>query len=131
MSQSHPRGFTVVETLVAASVVLVGLLAIAGMFPTASFNVDQGGRMSRAVALAQGALEAVKNSPFPPASGTCSGTTAPDGSSTVPAGYTCSQTVNVPVNPSAPNRLATVTVAVGWTARLRGGTVSLATRLSE
>lgn len=129
MSQSHPRGLTIIETLVTATVVLAGLLAIASMFPTASFNVDQGGRMSRAVALAQGTLEAVKNSSFPPAPGTCSGTTAPDGSSTVPAGYTCGQTVTT--TGASPNQLATVTVNVTWTARLRSGTVSLVTQLSE
>jgi Tfp pilus assembly protein PilV len=123
MRHSPPRGLTVIETLVAASVVLVALVAVASMFPTASFNVTEGGRMSRAAALAQGALEAAKNTPFASlASGACSG-------ATVPTGYTCAQTVTL--SGASPNRVAAVTVSVTWRSAQRSGTVSLATRLSE
>jgi len=115
------QGFTVVEVLIAAAVLLVGLLAVASMIPTGSTNVDQAGRMSSAVAVAQQSIEWVKNSAFPPTAGNCSGT--------VPASYTCS--VGVTNTGSSPNRLATVTVTVTWVNSQRSGNVSLVTRIAE
>jgi prepilin-type N-terminal cleavage/methylation domain-containing protein len=115
------RGFTLVEVLMAAIILLVAILAIATMFPTGRGNVDDAGKRSRAVALAQENLEIVKNSAFPPVTGGCPAPT--------PSGHTCS--MNVSLSGTSPNRLATVTVTVDWKGAPRSGNVSLVTRMAE
>ncbi len=115
------RAFTVVEVLIAAAILLVALLAVAGTLPTSSTNVDEGGRISTAVALAQQTLEVVKNSAFPPAAGSCPGP--------VPTSFTCSLAVNL--SGATPSRLATVTVTATWRNSQRSGTVTLVTALAE
>jgi prepilin-type N-terminal cleavage/methylation domain-containing protein len=117
----NDRGFTLVELLVAATILLVAVLAIATMFPTGRGNVDDAGKRSRAIALARENLEVVKNSAFPPVTGGCLAPT--------PSGYTCN--MNVSLGGTSPNRLATVTVTVGWKGAPRSGNVSLATRIAE
>ncbi len=114
------KGFTVVEVLIAAAILLVALLAVAGTLPTSSTNVDEGGRISNAVALAQQTLEAIKNSSFPPTSSSCSVYNA-----NVPATYTCN------VNVATLDALATITVTTTWTNSQRSGNVSLVTRIAE
>ena len=114
-------GFTLIEVLVAAVILLVAIIAIATMFPTGRGNVDDAGKRSRALALAQENLEIVKNSAFPPVGGSCPAPT--------PSGYTCS--MNVSLSGTSPNRLATVTVTVGWKGAPRSGNVSLVTRIAE
>ncbi len=123
----NTHAFTVVEVLVAAAILLVALLAVAGTLPTSSTNVDEGGRISKAVALAQQTLEAVKNSAFPPTSGSCSVYNA-----NVPATYTCNVDVSV-TGPTGPisNRLATITVTVNWSNSQRSGNVRLVSALAE
>lgn len=59
-----PRGFTLVELLVAATILLVALLGIAAVLPTADLSLHQAGQISKAVALAQEMIEMVKNDPF-------------------------------------------------------------------
>ena len=117
----NTRAFTVVEVLIAAAILLVALLAVAGTLPTGSTNVDEGGRISNAVALAQQTLEVVKNSAFPPAAGSCPGP--------VPTSFTCSLAVSL--SGATPNRLATITVTTTWRNSPRSGTVRLATALAE
>lgn len=57
-------GFTLVELLVAASILVVALLGIAAVLPTADMSLHQAGQISKAVALAQEMIEMVKNDPF-------------------------------------------------------------------
>jgi type II secretory pathway pseudopilin PulG len=58
------RGFTVLEVIVAASILVVALLGIASVLPVADMTLHQSGQISKAVALAQEMLEMVKNDPF-------------------------------------------------------------------
>ena len=57
-------GFTLVEVLVAATILVVALLGIATVLPTADLSLHQAGQISKAVALAQEMIEMVKNDPF-------------------------------------------------------------------
>ncbi len=59
------KGLTLVELLIAASVLAVGLLGVAGTFPSAYQNVKYGGRITRATALAQEMVELLRNDSFP------------------------------------------------------------------
>ncbi len=60
----RPTGFSSVEVLVAAAILLVALLGLAAVLPTADLNLHQAGQTSKAVSLAQEMLEMVKNDPF-------------------------------------------------------------------
>jgi prepilin-type N-terminal cleavage/methylation domain-containing protein len=59
-----PRGFTLVELLVASSILVVALLGIASVLPTADVTLHQAGQISKAVSLAQQMIETIKNDPF-------------------------------------------------------------------
>ncbi|MBI2001551.1 MAG: prepilin-type N-terminal cleavage/methylation domain-containing protein [candidate division NC10 bacterium] len=58
------EGFTLVELLVAATILVVALLGIAAVLPTADMSLHQAGQISKAVALTQEMIEMVKNDPF-------------------------------------------------------------------
>jgi type II secretory pathway pseudopilin PulG len=58
------KGFTFVEVLVAASILVVALLGIAAVLPTADMSLHQSGQISKAVSLAQEMIEMIKNDPF-------------------------------------------------------------------
>lgn len=58
------QGFTVVEVLIAAAVVVVGLVALATMFPTGYSTVTKSGIQSRGLALAQQQIECLRNLPY-------------------------------------------------------------------
>ncbi len=63
--ESHmAAGFSLVELLVAASILAVALLGIAAALPTAGQTLHQAGQASKAVSLAQAMLETLKNDPF-------------------------------------------------------------------
>ncbi len=57
-------GFTLVEVLVAALILVVALLGIAAALPTAGQTLHQSGQASKAVSLAQEMIEMIKNDPF-------------------------------------------------------------------
>ncbi len=57
-------GFTLAEVLVAATILVVALLGIAAVLPTADMSLHQAGQISKAVALTQEMIEMVKNDPF-------------------------------------------------------------------
>jgi type II secretory pathway pseudopilin PulG len=57
-------GFTFVEVLVAASILVVALLGIAAVLPTADMSLHQSGQISKAVSLAQEMIEMIKNDPY-------------------------------------------------------------------
>ena len=116
---SNDQGLTLLEILVAVTVLCVGLLAVAVMFPTSSTNIDYGGEMSRATALAQEKIEEFRNTTF----------ASITGGNDAPTGYTRTWTVSEAG--STPFRMRTVTVTVSWTAPGRPGNVVLQTLIGE
>lgn len=54
-------GFTLIEVLVAAALLAVGILFVSSMFPVGYSNVDAGGEQTEAAILAQDMLEKIKN----------------------------------------------------------------------
>ena len=62
----NTKGFSLVEVLVAAAILAVILLAIAGLFSTAYSNVGHGGHRTKAVALAKQKMEEFRDVIFPP-----------------------------------------------------------------
>lgn len=116
---SNDQGMTMVEILVAVTVLCVGLLAVAILFPTSSTNIDYGGKMSKGMALAQEKIEEFRNTTF------ASITAGND----APTGYTRTWTVSDTGN--APFRLRTVTVTVSWIAVGRPDHVELQTFVAE
>jgi len=58
------RGFTLVEVLVAAMILVVALLTLASMFPVGYKQIADGGRMTMAVAGARHILEDIGDVPF-------------------------------------------------------------------
>lgn len=103
---SNERGMTLLEILVAVTVLCVGLLAVAVMFPTSSSNIDYGGKMSKATALAQEKIEEFRNTSF---DSIASGNDAP-------TGFT--RTWSISDAGTTPFRLRTVTVTVSWPSAL-------------
>lgn len=63
-TQRPRKGFTIVEVLVAAAILLVALLGIAAVMPTADMNLHLAGQISKAASLAQEMIEMTKNDPF-------------------------------------------------------------------
>ncbi len=64
MPMRNDRGFSALDVLIAATITVVALLAIANMAPTSYQNVDRSGKQTVAVTLAQQRLEQLKNLPF-------------------------------------------------------------------
>lgn len=58
------QGFTIVEVLVAAGILLIALLGIAAVMPTADMNLHLAGQISKGASLAQEMIEMTKNDPF-------------------------------------------------------------------
>lgn len=54
------RGFSLLEVLIGATILAVGLLGAATMYPVAYVNVDSGGKLTEASALAQSFLEQLR-----------------------------------------------------------------------
>ena len=53
-------GFSLLEILIGATVLAVGLLGVATLFPVAYLNVDSGGKRTEATALAQSFIEQLR-----------------------------------------------------------------------
>jgi hypothetical protein len=64
LPRHEPMGFTVVEVLVAAAILVLALLGIASMMPTADMSLHQSGQISKAVSLCSEMIETIKNDPF-------------------------------------------------------------------
>lgn len=60
----HWQGFTVMEVLIAGTIVVVGFLALATMFPTGYSTVTKSGIQSRGLALAQQRIEFLRNAGY-------------------------------------------------------------------
>jgi type IV pilus assembly protein PilV len=54
-------GFTILELLVASIIMLVALLGIAAVLPTADLTIHQSGQTTKAISLAQEMIEIIKN----------------------------------------------------------------------
>ena len=106
----NSKGFSLVEVLVAASILAVILLAVAGLFSTAYSNVGDEGRRTKAVALAKQKMEQLRDGVFPP-----SMTGSPEMVDNI---YTRSWMVTP--DPVAPTEIVTVGVTVAWPDAGRG-----------
>lgn len=59
-----PRGFTLVEFLIATSIVSFAMLGVASMFPAAMRSVIAGGEVTKATMLAQEMADIIRSEPF-------------------------------------------------------------------
>jgi len=130
------QGLTLIEVLIAAAILAVGLLALVSAFPIGYVDVTASGGQSRATSYAQAMMEQLKNQPFP-AAFPVNGADVPDITPGVDdVQYNRSWRICLdpappavppaaapppalcPVLPGpftvAPNRLARITVAVTW-----------------
>lgn len=64
MSRTAPWGLTIVEFLVATSIVACAVLGVAAMFPAALRTVIRGGETTKAIMLAQQMADVIKSEPF-------------------------------------------------------------------
>ncbi len=113
-------GFSLVEVLVAALILMVAIAGLLSAFPVGYRDVMYGGRVSQAVELAQQKLEALKAGSFPPAGGT-----------ETSGSYTLTWTVaNVGFGASSGD-LVKVDVAVTWPQMSRPGSYDLAAFISK
>ena len=152
-SLKGPWGLTLPEILIAASVLTVALLAMAGMFPTAFQNVKAGGQMTKATAIAQKMMEILRNESFANLSCSLYPTsynglnTSACGSGTDSISTNCQKWANdiafssdgrgLPsgwgsITVSSPaTDLRQVTVTVGWTESRGSKTVELVTYVAD
>ncbi|MFQ5658088.1 MAG: prepilin-type N-terminal cleavage/methylation domain-containing protein [Candidatus Methylomirabilales bacterium] len=143
----NKKGLTLVEVLIAASILAITLLGVVAMFPSAYENVKYGGRISRATALAREMLETLRNEPFAILASYHTLDTSACGAETDPIATTCQKwrddidTVGLPsgtgsvaicIAPcTATNDLAQITVTVGWSERTGAKTVQLVTYAAQ
>ncbi len=128
------QGFTLIEVLIAASILAVGLLALVSVFPVGYVDVTVSGGQSNATAYAQQMMDQLKNQPFDP--GPTNGNDIPEANYTrtwniCPVGppSACFAVAEPVTNP--PNRLARITVTVNWAGTSRSQTVALETMRAE
>jgi len=89
---SNQHGFTLVEVLLAAFVITIGLVGLLSVIPVGTFATTDGYRLSTATFLADQKLEEVRNMPWRSApANDCLGVSASaTAAPTVPAGASCS-----------------------------------------
>lgn len=117
------KGFTLVEVLIAAAILAVGLLALVSAFPVGYVDVTTSGGQSKATAYAQQMLEQLKNQPFTPSA--AAQTDTPE------ANYTRTWSITQEPGTNAPNRLARIQVTVAYTGGGRPQTITLETMRAE
>jgi len=111
---SGHEGLTLIEVLIAAAILAVGLLALVSAFPIGYVDVTVSGGQSRATSYAQAMMEQLKNQPFP-AAFPVNGADVPDITPGVDdAAYTRTWNVTQEPGTNPPNRLARVRVTVQW-----------------
>jgi len=111
---NNHQGLTLIEVLIAAAILAVGLLALVSAFPIGYVDVTASGGQSRATSYAQAMMEQLKNQGFP-AAFPVNGADVPDitpGVDDVQYNRTWNITQEPGTNP--PNRLARVRVTVQW-----------------
>jgi prepilin-type N-terminal cleavage/methylation domain-containing protein len=99
------RGFTVVEVLVAAAVLVVGVVGLSGAFSVAFTDVVASSGESKATAYARQQIEVLKNQAF---------AAMANGNDTPEPQYARTWTVQPVAGTVAPNRVSTITVNVTW-----------------
>ncbi|MFQ5945836.1 MAG: hypothetical protein ACE5K9_08990 [Candidatus Methylomirabilales bacterium] len=102
----NQRGMTVVEVLIAAGILVVGLTALITALAAGHLDVVGSGGQATATAYARQVLEQFKNQPFNP--GPANGTDNPQ------ADVTRTWTITPVAGTVAPNRLARISVTVTW-----------------
>jgi len=108
------RGLTLIEVLIAAAILAVGLLALVSTFPIGYVDVTVSGGQSRATSYAQAMMEQLKNQPFP-AAFPVNGADVPQITAGVnDAAYARTWTITQEAGTNPPNRLARVRVTVQW-----------------
>ena len=129
-------GFSIVEVLVAASLIGLGFLAVSTLFPTGYSNITYGGRITTAVAYAQQKIERLRAvaADTTPGQGftainatNCSTTPETLADPQVPSitfTRTCTLTDNVGTAPLLGD-LKKVRVTVTWVAQNRPGSVQM------
>lgn len=60
----RPRGLTIVEFLVATSIVAFAILGVASMFPAALRTVMRGGERTKAIMLVEAMADTIRSEPF-------------------------------------------------------------------
>lgn len=88
---TNEQGFTMVEVLLAAFLITVGLVGLFSVVPVASFALTDGYRLSTATFLAEQKLEEVRNMPWTstPAKDCLGVSATASAAPTVPAGNSC------------------------------------------
>ena len=117
------QGLTLIEVLIAAAILAVGLLALLSVFPIGYVDVNVSGGQSKATAYGQQMLEQLKNQTFNP--GPLNQTDTPE------PGYSRTWTIAQEPGTNPPNRLARIQVTVVWTRGDRSQTVTLETMQAE
>ena len=133
-----PKGFSIVEALIAAALIGLAFLAISTLFPTGYSNITYGGRITVAVSFAQQKIEQLKAIVASTAPGdgfdgiNTNAGSCPIGSETladplVPSitfTRTCTLTTGVGTAPLAAD-LKKVRVTVTWAAQHRPGSTQI------
>ena len=118
------QGFSVVEVLIAVSILAVSLLAIASMFPVGYQDIEYSGRMTIAAELARQKLEELRNTSF----SSLASSSSPENLS---GGFTRSWTVvDAGVGAQAAD-LKQVTVTVTWQGFGRPSSLSMTTLIAK
>lgn len=103
-----PRGLTLIEVLLAATILAIGLLGVLTAFPTSYLDVVGSGAQSKAVSYARQQMEILKNQAFNPGPVSATSMTG------LESGYTGTWRIDAVSGTIAPNRLARITVAVTY-----------------
>jgi len=120
------KGFTVAEILIAAAVLSLAILAIAGMFPTAYQNVTYGGRITQATNLAVQKMEELKNSSY----GSLIVSPTPYNDPNNPIGGIFSRSWKIE-DSGLPAGLKRITVTVSWSTAFGPKNVQLMTLIGQ
>ena len=103
-------GQDLIEVLVAAAILPVGLLAALGAVPTGYFDAASSGGLSKATAYAQAQMEALRNQAFNPDPLTA-------GDSLEGGEFLRNWAITPIAGTAAPNRLVRIVVTVNWGGR--------------
>jgi prepilin-type N-terminal cleavage/methylation domain-containing protein len=103
-----PRGLTLIEVLVAGTILAIGLLGILTAFPASYLDVVASGAQSKAVSYARQQMEVLKNQAF------VAGPISPTNLTGLNPGYTGTWQIATVAGTTAPNRLARITVSVTY-----------------
>jgi prepilin-type N-terminal cleavage/methylation domain-containing protein len=111
----NEKGFTLLEAMIALSILSVGLISLAGLFAYSINGTADGGRMTEASSLAQQKLDQFKATPFPNITGGSETNIGATGSP--PGPYTRSWYTSRDADPKLAADLKIITVRVTWQTR--------------